>query len=130
MEFTNFTVNDNGNITKINATITCDNTGCNTSSDFTGADGHVHRVSDVSISGDPVNGFNGSMTFYHYTYGSVSVTAYNVMFGSCVDFPDGGSIDFTGTNGSYGSVNFASDCTYTGTYYDGVTSGSFSGSFN
>jgi hypothetical protein len=131
MTFKNFTVKDsNGNVIEtFNATVTCDTTSCHVTSDFTGSDGKVHRVGDVSMTGDETSGFNGAMTLYHDTYGVVSVTVTNVTYGSCGNFPDGGSIDIASTNGSSASITFNSDCTYSGTYDTGTSSGTFSGTF-
>jgi len=129
MQFINFKVTFNGETTTLNATMSCTDFSCTIFSDFKSSTGDVHRVADISISGDASNGFNGSMTFYHVDYGYVTVTVTGVTFGNCGAFPDGGSVRFDGVSGSTGSIIFASDCSYTGTYDDGAGgTGGFSGS--
>ncbi len=130
MKYVNFRVTQNGETTTLNLTVECNSQGCSFTSDFKAADGSVHRTADFFIYGDPVGGYNGDMTFYHSVYGSVTVTISNVTYGSCGNFPTGGTISYTGTGGSSGSISFVSDCTYSGTYDDGAgNSGVFSGSF-
>jgi len=133
MTFSNFVITQNGQTTTVNSmTYSCDsNYVCSFSSDYVGADGQVYRTADFSITGDATNGFNGTMTFYDPTYGSVDVTITGITYGSCGDFPDGGIIDIAGSGGSSASITFASNCTYSGTWDDGAGgSGSFSGTVN
>jgi len=127
--YTNFTVidPDNGTTVTMNMTMDCP-TGylsCTFSSDFTGTDGTTHRVSNFSFSGDATFGFNGTATFSHGTYGSVSITATNITYGSCGTYPDGGTIAFSSTDGSSGTIIFNADCSVSGTWNDGISSGSF-----
>lgn len=113
----------------LNYTFSCtslsDTSSCTTSSIFSGSDGQTHLVSNYQISGSTSSGLNGSATFSHYTHGSVSITASNLTYGNCNSQPDGGSIAFSSTNGSSGSINFHSDCTVSGSWGSTSTSASF-----
>ena len=126
--YSNFTVTDPVNgTTTINATIVCDGSfSCTYSSDFVGSDGAIHRVSDFNISGSSTSGYSGSATFYHNSYGEVSIIVSGVTYGgSCGSIPNGGSISFTSSTGSSGTINFSSTCTVSGTWSNGSGSGSF-----
>ena len=124
--YTNFTVTDVNGTTTINMTMICTDTlSCTYNSDFVGTDGTTHRVTNFTFSGDATNGFYGTATFYHGTFGSVSITATNITYGSCGTYPDGGDISFSSSNGSSGTIIFASDCSVSGTWNNGVTTGSF-----
>lgn len=128
IKYTNFTVSQPGVETiTINMTIICTGAGsCTYNSDFVGSDGSTHRVSSFSISGNATTGYNGTFTFSHSTYGTVSVTATGVTYGgSCGTHPNGGTISFSSSNGSSGTITFASDCTVSGTWNNGSVSGSF-----
>lgn len=113
----------------INYTLSCTNLSdyqtCTTSSVFTGADGDTHQVSDFEINGSATNGFDGTASFNHYTYGNVSITVDDLTYGSCNGLPDGGSISFSSTTGSSGTINFHDDCSVTGTWNSGSDSGTF-----
>lgn len=98
---------------------------CTYNSDFTGSDGNTHRVSQISFSGNSVYGYNGSANFYHARYGRSSITVSNITYGNCGVNPDGGSIIYTSINGSSGTISFSSDCTASGTWTNGSTSGIF-----
>jgi hypothetical protein len=113
----------------LNYTYSCTNLSdfrsCTTSSVFKGSDGETHEVSDFEITGSSSSGYNGSASFNHYSFGSVSVNVTNLTYGSCGGSPDGGSISFSSTNGSSGTINFSDDCTVSGTWTSGSGSGSF-----
>lgn len=114
------TVNDGSGPITINMTIDCsDTTTCSIVSDYVGGDGSIYRVADFSFYGDAATGFNGTATFYHPGHGSVSITASNVTYGGCGDFPDGGSVTANGTTGS-AQILFNSDCSYVINYDDGA----------
>lgn len=124
--YTNFTVTDASGTTTINMTMVCDNNGCTINSDFVGSDGVTHRVTNFSVFGDASNGFNGSATFFHGTYGEVNIIITNVTYGGdCGSVPNGGTINFRSSNGSSGTIIFNSDCSVSGTWNNGVSSGSF-----
>lgn len=124
--YTNFKVTDANGTTTINMSMVCTSgSACVFNSDFVGSDGLTHRVSNFSFYGSASTEYNGSATFYHGTFGSVSITATNITYGSCGTYPDGGDISFSSSNGSSGTIIFASDCSVSGTWNNGVTTGSF-----
>jgi len=127
--YINFKVTDPVNgTTTLNLVMDCTNpASCTFNSDFVGSDGSTHRITDFSISGDASSGFNGSATFLHGTHGRVSITITDISYnGTCDPFPSGGSIAFSSSNGSSGTIIFNSDCTVSGTWNNGAgTSGSF-----
>ncbi len=124
--YTNFKVTDANGTTTINMSMVCTSgSACVFNSDYVSADGATHRVSNFSFYGSASTGFNGNATFYHGTFGSVSITATNITYGSCGTYPDGGDISFISSNGSSGTIIFASDCSVSGTWNNGVTTGSF-----
>lgn len=132
--YSNFAFTMGGETSTLNATLTCDTSfiSCTLSSEFFGADGTTHRISDVSVSGDASIGYIVDATFFHSVHGAVTITTPSpITFGGCGAIPDGGTISFSSSDGSSGSITFNSDCSYTGTYDNGAGSvGSFSGSFN
>lgn len=124
--YTNFKVTDANGTTTINMSMVCTSgSACVFNSDYVGSDGLTHRVSNFSFYGSASTGYNGTATFYHGTFGSVSITATNITYGSCGTYPDGGDISFSSSNGSSGTIIFASDCSVSGTWNNGVTTGSF-----
>lgn len=126
--YTDFTISDPvSGTTTINLVVECSNTStCTFNSDFVGSDGVTHRITDFSISGNATDGYDGSATFLHGTHGSVSITINDVTFGgSCDSQPNGGSISFSSSNGSSGTITFNSDCTVSGTWSNSSGSGSF-----
>ena len=133
IQYVGVTVSDGSQTATVNMTVDCsdasDPMSCIIASDYMSADGGVHRISDISITGDAVTGFNGTATLYHETHGSVSITATNVTFGSCGDYPDGGSVSVTAGGGSSASATFNPDCSYVIDWDDGVTNGTINGSF-
>jgi hypothetical protein len=127
IQYVNFTMSYEGETVTLNMTIECsDSVTCTYLSDFESSDGEVHRYSDISFTGDETSGIDGTATFYHSTYGRVTVTVTNLTFGECTPYPDGGSISFV-SGGTSGDITFSSDCSYTGTWNTGSASGSFSG---
>ena len=101
----------------------CDLNSCSIGSDFPGSDGRTHRVEfdDFSITGDEINGYNVNAIFIHATHGEVMIsTTVAVYFGLCGPFPHDGSIMYSSTDGSSGSITFTSDCFYTGEWDDGA----------
>jgi len=114
------------NATNINMTMDCsDADTCTYSSDFVGLDGEIHRVSEYEITGSDALGYDGSAVFYHGAYGKVSIVASSLTYGNCGYLPDGGTITLTSANGSSATINFASNCTLSGTWSNGSVSGSF-----
>lgn len=124
--YTNFKVTDANGTTTINMSMICtSNASCTFNSDYVGTDGVTHRVTDFSFFGNASTGFNGTATLFHGTFGRISITATNITYGSCGTYPDGGSIAFSSSNGSSGTIIFNNDCSVSGTWDNGVTSGSF-----
>ena len=125
--YTNFKVTDANGTTTINMSMVCTSgSACVFNSDFVGSDGLTHRVSNFSFSGSTsTGGYYGTATFYHGTFGSVSITATGITYGSCGTYPDGGSVAFDSTDGSSGTIIFNADCSVSGTWDNGVTVGSF-----
>ena len=124
--FTNFSVVIDGNTETFSGTFTCDTTlsNCAIATDFAGSDGNIFRLENVDINGDNVLGYTVIADFYHYELGMVSITTpVSVSYGACGIYPDGGTITLTGTAGSFMSVTFNPDCTFTLQGFDG--SGSF-----
>ena len=101
--FRNFTIkfNDEPTETIENMTLACTNSGttCTVTSDFTGFDGKVYRVSNFSVSGVTPYAITGRI--YHPTHGYVDIVG-SVTYGTCgmVERPVTGSIAFTGSNGT------------------------------
>ncbi|MDH5426294.1 MAG: hypothetical protein OEY29_14995 [Gammaproteobacteria bacterium] len=128
--YSNFTMTDSVNATTFTLNVSMDCPAglyslCVIAADFSGSDGTVHRVANFSIYGDSVFGYDGTATFYHGTYGEVSITATAITYGSCGAYPDGGTVDLNSTDGSSASVIFNSDCTTSGTWTNATGSGSF-----
>lgn len=127
--YSNFTVTDPVNgTTTINLTIACTDLGnCTLNSDFVGTDGVTHRVTEFTITVDATNNeFSGSATFFHGTYGEVTITITGVTYGgSCGDIPNGGDISFTSSDGSAGTITFNPDCTTSGSWTNSAGSGTF-----
>jgi len=130
IQYNNVTLNDGSGPVTINMTVDCsDLFACTIVSDYAGNDGITYRVTDISLSGNATTGFTGSATFFHPGHGSVSITASSVTYGSCGNFPDGGSVTVTGTTGT-AQIDFNSNCTYIINYDDGAgDTGVINGSF-
>jgi hypothetical protein len=122
--FANFSVNIDGTQESFSGTFTCDTSLCTISTDFAGSDGNIYKISNVDISGDAVNGYYISADFYHYALGVVSIsTTIGITYGNCGIYPDGGVITLISTGGSYMSVTYNLNCTFTVEGFDG--SGAF-----
>lgn len=130
----NITVRADGETVSVNMTITCQidgngfPTSCSISSDYLGEDGKTYRIADFFVSpGNP--GVNFVARFYHPDEGYVDINATNVTFCDSGK-PNGGTITFSGANGSSGSISFNSDCLgYSGDYNDGNSAGTFIGTW-
>lgn len=130
IEYNNVTVSGYGYGTQtLNYAYSCTNasdfSSCTSYSVFESSDGGNHRVSEYSFSGNSSSGYNGSATFSHETYGSVSITVSGITYGNCGSSPDGGTVSFSSSNGTSGQITFTSDCTVYGSWNDGSVSGSF-----
>jgi hypothetical protein len=129
--YSNFTVTYDGETYAFSGTEVCSTISpydCSTL--FEGSDGNTYMVSDLSVTGDDVSGYSVSATFFHPTYGSVSISTTTAVTFCAAGNPNGGTITFNGASGTYASITFRSDCTgYDGNYFDGTSTGTFSGSW-
>ena len=123
--FSNFSVNIDGMQESFSGIFSCDTTlsNCTISTDFAASDGSVYRITDVVIV-DTGIGHDISATFYHHDLGRVTIaTNTEITYGGgCGVFPNGGEIEITGTGGSWMTVTFNSDCTFTIQGSDGGSS--------
>ncbi len=108
--YENFTVTYLGETTTFNMNVSCDSTyQCTYQSDFKGLDGRIYRVEGASVSTTDGYTYNVSATVYDPDFGSITIDA-NVTYGSCsTGVPQSGSITYTGSGGSSGSVVY-NDC--------------------
>lgn len=123
--YTNFSMTVSGETYTISGTQRCTfntDTWEETCADlYTGADGKVYQIEDASVLGDNTGGYYISATVYHPTFGSVEISTYNDPITICPNgHPGSGTISFTGSNGSYGSINFTDCNNYTVSYNDGA----------
>ncbi len=119
--YSNFNVEYMGESHTMNMTVACDSIGnCTISSDYHGPDGRTYRVEGVTVLSRGGNRFSVSATVYDPDYGYITIDA-DVTYGSCTGgVPISGSIAFTGSGGSSGTVTF-NDCD-SFTVFDGSTS--------
>jgi len=129
--YSNFTVVFGGQTQTINATLSCDliEIDCTFTSDYVGDDGKTYRISGFYISGNETTGYIIGATFFHPDQGSVTISTSNPVTFNSSGNPISGTLDFaSGT--STGSITFNSDgLGYTGSWSDGGTGGSFSGTW-
>jgi hypothetical protein len=117
ISFTNFSAEIAGTVETFNATVTCSTTStteiCTISTDFTGSDGNVYKLTDLDVTGDAMNGYYISATFYHYSLGQASLETTNaVTYGNCGIHPNGGTITvYSPPSSMY--VTYNPDCTFT-----------------
>ncbi|MES9968586.1 MAG: hypothetical protein ABW092_01045 [Candidatus Thiodiazotropha sp.] len=111
----------------INMTLGCSNIStpsisCSITSDFTGIDGRVYRIEDLSVSGNDVSGYYVDMTFYDPDHGQVDVVTSQPLTYNCPEaVPGTGMFTLYGGSGTFATVNFDSCSAYTITV-DGVGS--------
>ena len=127
LRYVNFTINFDGDISTINASISCSgiNAGtisCSYNLDFTGSDGRHYIVGSITVSGDPYTGLTVSATVTDPNHGVFSMNTTTPVTFNCATpnehIPDSGSITFTGTGGSTGSVTYNNCTSYTVTFND------------
>jgi len=141
IQFTNFSVNDGTTTQTIDMTVSCDfNTSCSFSSDYIGDDEKTYRLENLSITGSGTGPYYVDATFYHPDFGSSTLTTTNAIYFNCANGqPSAGTIQFSGANGSSGSITFnpLNDCNgYSGTWDNTAaavppapTGGTYSGSW-
>ncbi len=114
----------------VNLTMACSGTDtegysdatCTYHSDFTGFDGRVYRIRNVTVSGDGSGGYTITATVYHPDYGYVTVTtAAPVTFNCSGGFPDSGTLVLSGSGGSTATVDFIDCNQYSVTYNSATT---------
>ncbi|MEW7975610.1 MAG: hypothetical protein AB2810_13240 [Candidatus Thiodiazotropha endolucinida] len=121
----NVTVTYIGESQAINLTLACSNissasVACSMTSDFTGIDGRVYRVEDLSVSGNEFSGFYVSMTFYDPDHGRVDVTTSQPLTYDCAEaVPGSGMLTLSGGSGTFVTASFDNCSAYTATV-DGV----------
>ena len=122
ISFTNFSANIAGTVETFSATVSCttDITPvCSISTDFTGSDGNVYKLTNMEVNGDS-SGYTVSATFYHYSLGYATIaTTTPVTYGNCGIYPYFGQI-YVSSSPSYVYVTFNSDCSFTLEGYDGT----------
>ena len=125
LQYVNLTINDGSTTETINMTVSCTSSDCSISTDYVGSDGSTYRIANLDITGSGSGPYTFSATFYHPDYGSVTVTGSGIY----LNCPDGsisaGTLNLSGASGSSASVLFTGCNTYSGTWNDGTTSGSF-----
>ena len=110
--------------------LTCNASDCEMSAVYAGPDGVVYRVADVGVVGDSTSGYSVDASYCHGTHGCLTVMTDSPIVFSCSNGrPESGSISFSSTGGSSGSITFNSCTSYTVTYTTmmGGGSDSFSG---
>ena len=130
--YSNFTVTYQGETFTFSGTEVCSTVSpydCSTL--YVGGDGNTYMASGVNVYGDDTSGYYVSATFFHPTYGSIDVSTSVPVTFCGTGRPNGGTINFTGAGGTYGSITFRSDCSgYDGSYYDGSATGTFTGAWS
>ncbi len=116
-----------GESQSVNMTLACNNistpsVSCSMTSDFTGIDGRVYRIEELTVSGSESSGFYVGMRLYDPDYGWVDVTTSQPLTYDCANgMPGSGMITVNGSGGSFASASFDSCSSYTVTV-DGVGS--------
>lgn len=114
----------------INLTMSCSGTDtsgysdatCTYHSDFTGFDGRVYRIKNVTVTGDGTGGYDVTATVYHPDYGYVTVMTTDPLFFDCTGgYPSAGTLVLTGSGSSTATVTFDSCSQYSVTYNSTTT---------
>jgi len=115
ISFTNFSANIAGTVETFSATVSCttDITPvCTISTEFTGSDGNVYKLTNMEVNGDS-SGYTVTATFYHYSLGYATITTTTpVTYGNCGIHPDNGQI-FVSSSSTFVYVTFNSNCSFT-----------------
>lgn len=119
VRYINFTMTYLGETYTLNMTISCDSAiNCTWLSDYTGPDGRTYRVEGATVSGSG-SSFTVTATVFDPDFGFITITG-SVNYGSCPGgVPISGSITYSGSGSSSGSVTF-NDC-FSFTVDDGST---------
>lgn len=130
MQYVNVTISYAGESITVNMTFSCGTSGCSISTDFVGTDGSIYRIADLDIWGFGTGPFDIDATFYHPDHGSVIISGTGIEY-NCINssYPSTGSITITGAGGSYATISFDSCIGYSGSWFDGITTDNFNGSW-
>lgn len=119
----NFIFTSNGESQTIeNVSVECTNNGtdCVASSDFTGPDGGVYRLSNTQVIGNNINGYTVTGTFYHPTYGHTDFATSGFTYCDS-GYPNGGTLTLTETaENKEAIVVFSADCTEFTVSFEGI----------
>ena len=100
-------------------TVSCTNVkgapSCEISSDFMGVDPRIYRLTNASVTGNDVSGYNITATIYDPDQGSIQLTTSRSILYNCMEkwIPSTGAISITGSDGSSASISFVSCSQYT-----------------
>jgi hypothetical protein len=110
------TVSYAGESQAINMTVACvdfmtSSPTCTVSSDFTGLDSRVYRITDISVSGNASSGFYINATIYDPDSGRFDMTTSVPILFDCptAGIPSTGVIGISGSGGTSASISF-DDC--------------------
>lgn len=131
IRYSNFSINDGVDSATINMTVTCDLNmfSCSITADFVGNDGKTYRIANLTIVGSNTGPYTISATFYHPDHGSVLMSGTGIYYNCSNGYPSAGTINITGANGSSATITFDTCSSYSGSWNDGISSGSFSGNW-
>lgn len=120
IQYINFTATYLGETYSLDMTLSCDAyDNCTYTTDYAGPDGRTYRVDGVTVTSTGTYSYSVTARVYDPDYGYVTIDA-DVTFGSCAGgVPESGSITYTGSAGTSGSVVFNSCDSFTVTV-DGV----------
>ncbi|MCU7841052.1 MAG: hypothetical protein KZQ94_16940 [Candidatus Thiodiazotropha sp. (ex Troendleina suluensis)] len=107
----------------INRTFSCDGDfRCNFFSDYSGYDGRLYRVTEVSVTEEGNSAYSASGRIYDPNHGYIDVTTEIPFTLDCPDDrPGAGRLSFTGANQSSGSIEFISCTEYVVTTGSGTS---------
>lgn len=129
LQYVNFTINFDGDVSVIDASISCSgltttSVTCSYNVDFTGANGRHYILGSLSVSGDPFTGMTISATVTDPIHGNINFNTTTPVTFNCASpnehIPNSGTIIFTGANSSTGSVTY-NDCASYSVTFNGVT---------
>ncbi|MCU7947966.1 MAG: hypothetical protein KZQ72_15235 [Candidatus Thiodiazotropha sp. (ex Cardiolucina cf. quadrata)] len=95
---------------------------CNFFSDYSGYDGRLYRVTDISVAEEGNSAYTASGRIYDPAHGYIDVTTEIPFTLDCPDdHPGAGRLSFTGANQSSGSIEFISCTEYVVTTGSGTS---------
>jgi hypothetical protein len=131
IQYSNFSISDGTSTMTVNMTTTCSTTwtSCSMSADFTGDDAKTYRIDNLNVSGSGTGPYTISARFYHPDHGYVDMSGTGIYYNCADGSPSAGTITLTGSGGSSASITIDSCSAYSGSWDDGTSTGSFSGTF-